>query len=198
MPTEPAYIRNLKAFTRGDLTIKDLPALEDEMYSSSARSTVLMTCAVLEMCLTIFLRDKMRPTTTSDDDRRLFDPGGPLCDLSAKNMIGYAFNWYGPETKKDIDLIRILRNEYAHSRRSFDFSAHEVTEFCKHLHSPDWPGVFIPHAYLASARHEELPIVTDKTHPRTRYVTACHNLSEHLLQNTQSNSIQGVIVPYLR
>ena len=198
MPTEPAYIRNLKAFARGDLTIADLPKLEDEMYGSSDRATVLMLCAVLETCLTIFLRDRMRPTLNSDDDRRLFDSGGPLRDLSAKTMIGYAFNFFGPETKHDIDLIRLLRNEFAHSRRSFGFSTPQVLDFCKHLKSPDWPGVMIPKSYLASARHEGLSSYIDKANPKTRYATACHNIAEHLLQNTQQASIAGVIVPDLR
>jgi len=117
MPTKPAYIRNLKAFTRGDLSYSDLPKLEAEMYGSSDRATVLMLCAVLETCLTIFLQDHMRPALNSEDNRRLFDTGGCLRDLSSKTMIGYSFNLFGPETKGDIDLIRLLRNEFAHSRR---------------------------------------------------------------------------------
>jgi hypothetical protein len=198
MPTEPAYIRNLKSFTRGNLSLTDLPELEAEMYGGSARATVLMLCAVLETCLTIFLRDRMRPSLNSDDDRRLFDSGGSLRDLSAKTIIGYAFNFFGPETKHDIDLIRLLRNEFAHSRRAFGFSTPQVTEFCTHLRSPDWPGVIIPHSYLNSARHEDLSSYLDKTNPRTRYAMACHNISEHLLQNTQQAAIAGVIVPDLR
>jgi hypothetical protein len=198
MPTEPAYIRNLKSFTRGNLSLTDLPELEAEMYGGSARATVLMLCAVLETCLTIFLRDRMRPSLNSDDDRRLFDTGGSLRDLSAKTIIGYAFNFFGPETKHDIDLIRLLRNEFAHSRRAFGFSTPQVIEFCTHLKSPDWPGVIIPLGYLNSARPEDLSSYLDKTNPRTRYAMACHNISEHLLQNTQQASIAGVIVPDLR
>src|ERR1700730_13626881 len=136
MPTEPAYTRNLKVFTRGDLRFSDLPKLEAEMYGSSDRATVLMLCAVLETCLMIFLRDHMRPALNAEDSRRLFDTGGSLRDLSSKTMIGYAFDLFGPETKRDIDLIRLLRNEFAHSRRSFGFSTLEVTECCKHLKSP--------------------------------------------------------------
>jgi hypothetical protein len=198
MPTEPAYIRNLKAFTRGDLSFSDLPKLEAEMYGSSDRATVLMLCAVLETCLMIFLRDHMRPALNAKDSRRLFDTGGSLRDLSSKTMIGYAFNLFGPETKGDIDFIRLLRNEFAHSRRSFGFSTPEVNECCKHLKSPEWPGVTIPHGYLAAALHEELPIVTNKRYPKTRYVTACHGIAEHLLQNTKQASIAGIARPDLR
>lgn len=198
MPTEPAYIRKLKAFARGDLTFSDLPQLEEEMYRAGDRATVLMSCAVLETCLTIFLGDKMRPSLSSDDNRRLFDSGGPLHDLSSKTIIGYSFNLFGPETKHDMDLIRILRNQLAHSRRSFGFSTPEVKEFCKYLKSPDWPSVLIPKAYLDTAPHDELASAIDKQNAKTRYVTACHNIAEHLLQNTQQAAIHGIAVPDLR
>ena len=89
-------------------------------------------------------------------------------------------------------------NEFAHSRRSFGFSTPEVAEFCKHLKSPDWPSVLIPKAYLDTAPHEELASAIDKQHTKTRYVTACHNIAEHLLQNTQQAAIHGIAVPDLR
>jgi DNA-binding MltR family transcriptional regulator len=189
MPTERGFIRNLKAYTRGRLTINDLPQLEEEMYSNSARATVLMLTAVLDTCLTILIRDQMRPSLSSDDEKQIFEGRGPLNDLSSKIILGFAFNLYGPNTKKDIDLIRTLRNEFAHSRRHFGFSTPVVSEFCQHLQSPDWPGATIPHGYLASVRHEDLPAATDKSNPRTRFVTAVHTISERLLNNQKMEGI---------
>jgi DNA-binding MltR family transcriptional regulator len=126
MPDEPAYIRNFKAFAKSDLTTADLPTLESEMYGTNDRATAVMLSAVAETCLEIFLRSKTRPALNSDDNRLLFDYRGPLGDFSSKIFVAFAFNMYGPETRHDLDLIRMLRNEWAHSRRSFGFATKEV------------------------------------------------------------------------
>ena len=56
MPKELPYIRTLREFTRGDLTIGDLPALEAEMYGSgNDRARVLMHGAMIEAFLEFFL-----------------------------------------------------------------------------------------------------------------------------------------------
>jgi hypothetical protein len=97
-------------------------------------------------------------------------------------------------------MIKVVQIETAElgSRRAFGFSTSEVGEFCKHLKSPEWPGVMIPQGYLAAARHEELHSYMDMSNPRTRYATACHNIAEHLLQNTQQAEIHGIRRPDLR
>jgi hypothetical protein len=197
MPTEPTYIRNFKAFTRGDLTFADLPKLEDELYGSNDRASAVMLAAVVETSLEIFIRSKIRPTFNSDDMRLLFDFRGALGDFASKTLIAYSFNFFGPDTRHDLDLIRVMRNEFAHSRRSFDFEAPAVTAVCQYLRAPDSVGAFIPHGYLASVRHEELAAASDKTHPRTRYIMTCHIVSERLLRNAGSVALNGIAPPDL-
>jgi hypothetical protein len=125
------------------------------------------------------LRTKTRPSIGVDDLRTLFDFRGPAGDFASKILIGYAFNWYGPDTRHDLDLVRLIRNEFAHSRVSFGFTTAPVEAVCRHLKAPDAPGSFIPHAWLEVVPLED----ADKTHPRTRYISTCHILSERLLSN---------------
>jgi hypothetical protein len=181
MPSDPAYIRNFKKFAQGAPTAADLPQLEAELYGSSDRASAVMLASITEAALETFVRSKVRPSFNADDMRLLFDFSGILGSFGAKITAAYAFNWYGPETRHDLDLIRVMRNEFAHSRKSFGFSDEPVAAVCKQLRSPNWPGSFIPKGSLDLASDEELCEAADKNHPRTRFRSACHTLAYRLL-----------------
>jgi hypothetical protein len=148
MAREPAYIRNFKVLSRANPTFGDLPKLEAEVYGSNDRASAVMLSSVLETSLEIFLRNKTRPSLNADDTGLLFDWTGPLADFGSKILVGYAFNLFGPDTRHDLDLIRIMRNGFAHSRISFDFTTPAVAAVCHQLRAPDSPGAFIPHTWL--------------------------------------------------
>ncbi len=183
MPDDPADIAAFKAYARGNPTSDDLPRLENEIYISNDRACAVMLGSVTETSLTIFLRAKTRPGLKSDDRRSLFDFNGPCGTFSAKTLTAFSFNFIGPETRNDLDVIRTIRNEFAHSRKPFDFSLDVLKPVCDRLLSPDWPGAFIPHGYLNNVKLD-VAIVGDKTHPKTRYVSACHVISERLLDHS--------------
>jgi hypothetical protein len=178
------YVRDLKAFTRAAPTIADLPRVESEMYGGNDRARVLMLGSMVESCLEFFLKYRTRPSLNSDDNRQLFDYRGPLGDFSSKIIIGYSFNWYGPETRHDLDLTRILRNEFAHSRQSFCLTDPAVAAVCTNLKAPTRWGQFVPSAWIRSAALDERDAATDVNHPRTRFIITCHVLAEGLLVNS--------------
>jgi hypothetical protein len=191
MPKDPAYIRNFKKFAQGAPTASDLPRLEAELYGSSDRASAVMLGSIVEAALENFLRSKIRPSLNADDIRLLFEFSGVLGTFGAKIIAAYAFNWYGPETRHDLDLIRTIRNEFAHSRKSFGFLDTPVAEICTNLKSPDWPGSFIPKGSLDLASDDELREAADKTHPRTRFRSACHTISHRLLSQAAGNPRAG-------
>jgi len=80
-----------------------------------------------------------------------------------------------------LDLIRLLRNEFAHSRKPFGFDTPEVKAVCGKLKIPDLPDANIPHGFLERVPFEQLKAASDISNPRTRYISACHNLSYRLL-----------------
>ena len=194
MAREPQYVQQFKKFARGDPTADDLPRLEAEIYGTNDRARAVMLGAVVELSLELFLKSRRRPSLNAEDTREMFEYTGPLGTFASKILIGYAFNWYGPETRKDLTLIRTLRNEFAHSRRSFDFESETVAKVCANLQSPDWPGSFIPKSYLELVRDET---AHDKQHPRTRYISACHTLSERLFQHAGVIRLSGAALPDL-
>lgn len=191
MPKEPAYIRNFKTFAKGNPSFGDLPKIEAEVYGANDRARAVMLSAIVETALEIFIRNKTRPTLNSDDTSKLLDQSGLLGDFGAKILAGYAFNFYGPDTRYDMDLIRILRNGFAHSRRHFQFTTPEVAGICLQLRAPDSSGAFIPHAWLRLASRDDVRDASDTKHPRTRYVMTCHIIAERLLSNAGQPLDQG-------
>jgi hypothetical protein len=47
---------------------------------------------------------------------------GPLGSLFAKIATGYAFRLFGEELRTNLDIVRVIRNQFAHSKKPFDFS----------------------------------------------------------------------------
>src|ERR1700692_3271459 len=114
MPNEAAYIRNFKQFTREPLMAGELSSFESEAYTSSDRSLAVMLSSVLENALDELIESKLRHDLSANSRRLLFDMNGPLGTFSARTIVAYALGMVGPDTQNDIDLIRTLRNGFAH------------------------------------------------------------------------------------
>jgi hypothetical protein len=184
MADDPKHIRDFKALCRGDVTLAGLSDIEAELYGGSDRARAVLLASFVENALQAFLQLKLRPSYPVKEYRLLFGAMAPIGTFSAKILLGYAFNWFGPDTYHDLNLIRELRNGFAHSRNSFPFETPEVAEVCKRLKAPDTGGSFIPKSYLEMVPIEELPAASNKRHPRTRYLSACHTIAQRLLSNS--------------
>jgi hypothetical protein len=115
MADEPTFIRQLRALTRAEPNFSHIEALEQELYASgSDRATAVMFGSFLEVNLERFLFKQMRPDLNSKDRRQLFEYEGALGTFSSKIVVAYALELIGPVTRADLDLIRFLRNEFAH------------------------------------------------------------------------------------
>ncbi len=177
MAEEPAYIKNLRAITRAEPTITNLEALESELYfSGSDRATAVMFGSFVEANLERFLASRMRSDLNSKDRKMLFEYEGAVGTFSSKIVMAYALKLIGPATRFDLDLIRQLRNEFAHSRMTFGFMTPEIKAVCDQFKIVDMPQSNIPFSYLNKIPHEDLDGASDKSHPKTRFITTCHSI----------------------
>ena len=182
MTKDPAYIRNLRAKTRSAPKIEHLEALEKELYvSGNDRATVVLFGSFLEEHLGQLLMSTMRADLNSDEKKQLLEYEGAIGSFSSKIIMAYALKLIGPITRFDLNLIRILRNEFAHSRMPFDFSTPEVCAVCDNFKMVDLPGNTLPFGYLNRVSHGELEAAVDKTNPKTRFISTCHNISYRML-----------------
>jgi hypothetical protein len=181
MADQPAYIKNLKSLTRGDPAgLDDIELWESEVYQTGDRTTAVMLGAMLDSSLERLLATLLRSDLNSSDRSKIFEFEGALGSFSSRIVMAYALKLIGPKSRADLDLIRLLRNEFAHSRKSFDFNTPEVKVVCDKLQIPDLPGAYIPHFFRQRVSNDRLVTANDNSNPRTRYIIACHNLAHRM------------------
>jgi hypothetical protein len=180
MASERGHLKKLKDYARGR-SISDLFALENELsYGTSDRAMAVLMAATLEDTLRDWILSHLRQDLDPDDLNRLFGAEGALGTFSSKTMVAYALTIIGPVTQHDLNLIRNVRNQFAHSRRPLKFGIKEVADVCDHLRFPDLPGVSTPQSYLDSAPNRAE--AADPKNPRTRYYMTCHNIAYRMVR----------------
>jgi hypothetical protein len=187
--SDPAYITAFKKYTRDDPTFGDLPAMEQEFYGEADRAVVILQASMVESILENAIAQRMRHDLKEETKKEIFEFEGPIGTFSAKITVAYALGIFGSITRRDLDLIRLMRNQFAHSRKPLKFSISVVTNVCAQLRLPDVAGVSLtPTALLRISRTEKV----DLKNPKTRYVTCCHSIAAHLLEfiEDQKTAIQ--------
>lgn len=174
--TTPRYLRELREYGAGEPTVADLEALEAELYDGPDRGAAVVLASLVERSLERLLRNNMRKEGVSD----LFQYGGPLGDFGSKIRIGYAFKLFGIETRKDLNIIRSLRNQFAHSRMPIEFATPVVKVCCDKLVYPDAPGVSLSFRMINTVSGERFEQASDESHPRTRYFTSCNEITQRI------------------
>ena len=98
------------------------------LNAETDRGVALMAAAFIEYQLESLLR------TYFVDERsvvnRLFEADGPLGTLSAKTDASYVLGLIPKETRRDIHLIRKIRNEFAHSSAPMTFETPGIANRC--------------------------------------------------------------------
>jgi DNA-binding MltR family transcriptional regulator len=171
----PAATKDLVAFTRDDPTVNDrqaLELLEKELFHTSDRVTAVMLGSHVETALEKLLASRMRHNLNSAERSKLFGFEGALGTFSAKIIIAYAMKVVGPITYSDLNLIKLLRNEFAHSRIPFNFDTPEVVAICKELKVPKLPD---------SNDSFKDRIRVDKSASWVLFASACHNIAYRML-----------------
>lgn len=68
----------------------------------------------------------------------LFDDSknGPLATFAAKTRLAYALGILDDTAKKEMDLLRHIRNQFAHTKEKIDFDTKEIAQACDALKLP--------------------------------------------------------------
>jgi hypothetical protein len=120
------------ARNRGKPSIRDLsrvaPTREEANAVTTALAdtqnspmvTALLGQAAIEHELDTLLRTKF---SKKDDEtwRLLTSEVGPLSTFASKIMAGYAFGLYGENERKNLSIVKDIRNAFAHSKRLIEF-----------------------------------------------------------------------------
>jgi hypothetical protein len=173
-------LKRLKDYGRDRHSIADLWAAENEQaYGTSDRALAVLMGAMVESHLESWLLFNMNPSLSKEDADRMTGPEGVIGTFSRKITLAWAFQLIGRHTRRDLDLIRHIRNEFAHTRRPIDFKLQEVADVCAQLSFCDLEDE-IPISYLQGA--PDLEEAKSLKNARTRYVVTCHGISWRMIR----------------
>ena len=147
--------RSTKTIARIHETVFALENVTDD------RAASIMAGAFLENLLGLALRARMREMTPSDTDSLFDNHGhGALNTFSQKIWIGYALNLFGLKTRKELLILKEIRNRFAHEPEEIDFTHPEIDQLCKNLGTPK--------------KLSMLETKPEENRPRIRYMDTVH------------------------
>jgi hypothetical protein len=97
------------------------------------RAGVLVLTAILEQALESVLTTHF--VTDSNEARQLFmsQSDNPLVPFATKIALGYYLGIYPSHMRSDLTLIRLARNDFAHSPEPLTFGHQVIKDLCSHL-----------------------------------------------------------------
>ena len=98
------------------------------------------------------------------------EEASPLRDFAAKIRMGYAIGLFGEETKKNLDMIRVIRNVFAHAPSPVNFSTVEIKDACALLKMPIPMGAANDQKATNTTGRERFRLVCERTGAALRYV----------------------------
>jgi len=107
---------------------ESLSKLRKELIQESDRGLCLLAIGRLDVILTKILEIKLLGSKTFKRD--LFNNNGPLCTLSSKIKMSYSLGLITKNTYEEIEVMRKVRNMFAHSDQHISFDSKEVEDAC--------------------------------------------------------------------
>lgn len=88
--------------------------LDREFRKESDRAAVILTASLFDNALTQLLRTSLVASPTTSDDL-LDGPNSPISTFSARINVSYRIGLISKRFCRDLHLIRVIRNQFAHN-----------------------------------------------------------------------------------
>ncbi len=105
-------------------TPEESRTIRDSLPEADPIAAAIMGTAIVEHELDVLLRRRI-PGVDDDTWADLLSDNGPYGTFSAKIRMGHALRIYGDETRQNLDVLRAIRNAFAHTKKPIDFG-HEL------------------------------------------------------------------------
>src|SRR5258706_4493647 len=93
---------------------KDRRPLLRQLGIESDRGCAIVGCSLLEEDLELLLRARMSPIANAKHIDSLFHGYAPLASFAGKIALCYAFGFIDEQMFTDLEIIRKIRNRFAH------------------------------------------------------------------------------------
>jgi hypothetical protein len=126
--------RSLKEIMKHVPTSDELTTtLLDLNRQKNARASAITLAALLESALESALRTKLISNPPKESLNNLFGLNRILSTFWAKTEIAFALGLIGPQTRKDLDRVRTIRNAFAHAKGIITFETQAIATECRQL-----------------------------------------------------------------
>ncbi len=165
-----SIISKLRALSRQQGSMADFAEFTKQIRSEeNDRGSALLAVTNADMALTQAIYNVLRPDDAAKD--KLEQEGGPLQSFGQRIIMGRVLGIYGADTQHNLDMLRHIRNAFAHAHVPITFQTKEVTDaICLFRTLPLFPP------YVLNAQLKEVPL-----EPRARFHHHCevttHNLN---------------------
>jgi len=137
MASQPANARSLMEIMSHVPTSNELTTvLLDLNREKNAQARAITLGALLEAKLESAIYTKLIPNIPKNSSERIFGVQGILATFSAKIEMAFVLGLIGPETRKDLDHIRAIRNAFAHAKGIISFDTPEIAAACDKIKFP--------------------------------------------------------------
>ncbi len=117
-------------------SLRERARIESEIRRQTDRSAAIIGAAYVEDALEGLLSAHFVAGSKRDLEE-VYGSDGPLSRFSAKTRMAYALGLLGPQTRSDLNLIRKVRNQFAHE--FFEHLAFGDTRIAKWCSEMWWP-----------------------------------------------------------
>ena len=117
--------------TSEQLILDDFNAAVSEIHKGSDRVAAIMGGTVVDAALTAAIMSKLDDPS---DAAKLFDDlRGPFSNFYSRILAGKVLGLFDADTADELHRIRQIRNVFAHSMASLDFTSAQIAEKCANL-----------------------------------------------------------------
>ena len=124
--------RTLRTLSEDEPSREEWRVIGNELKSSSDRSVAILIAAVVERMVADLIADNL-PRHSAEVLRRLYARDGALSSFFSVINLGYAMGLYDDKIRDDLDIIRRIRNSFAHTRKPINFGTIEISDECKKI-----------------------------------------------------------------
>lgn len=120
-----SILKDLRTLARQQGTVEDIAEFTRQLNNElNDRGSPLLAVTNADVALSQALYQCLRIGEAERDD--IDKPGGPLETFSQRITMGRALKIYGPDTEYNLDLLRLIRNAFAHAHVPITFETKEV------------------------------------------------------------------------
>lgn len=106
----------------------------DQIQKDSDRAAGIVAAAIVEQRLAEFLQSRFPETKLAERlTLKLFNSTSPLGSFSAKIDAAYLFGYISEDAQSDLQVIKEIRNRFAHSLDIDSFERPEIKSRCENL-----------------------------------------------------------------